>query len=114
MNLVKIRKEADISRNANAKIINFTSDSARWIEDNMYTSRFIKYLMLNSLLFNVSIDYILGISEFKVLNNNERKYLINKLNIDENTFIFIFRNCPTLKIKSILIFIYVFKYIKWK
>jgi hypothetical protein len=84
MNLVKIRKEADISRNANAKIINFTSDSARWIEDNMYTSRFIKYLMLNSLLFNVSIDYILGISEFKVLNNNERKYLINKLNIDEN------------------------------
>ena len=47
MNLIKIRKDADISRNANAKIINFTSDSARWIEDNMYTSRFIKYLMLN-------------------------------------------------------------------
>lgn len=40
--------------------------------------------MYNSLLYNVSTDYILGISEFRTLTNQERKNLINKLNVDED------------------------------
>jgi hypothetical protein len=84
MNLVKIRKDADISRNASARLINVNTESARWIEDNWENNNFINYLMYNSLLYNVSTDYILGISEFRTLTNQERKNLINKLNVDED------------------------------
>ena len=53
MNLVKIRKDADISRNASARLINVNTESARWIEDNWENNNFINYLMYNSLLYNV-------------------------------------------------------------
>jgi transcriptional regulator with XRE-family HTH domain len=84
MNLKKIRKDVEVSRNYIAVIMGYKPGKARWIEENIENNKTINYLEYNALIFNVTIDYILGISDFEELKKEERERLIEKLHIDEN------------------------------
>ena len=84
MNFKKLREEIGITRNAVAHLINYKESRARWIEENLDTNLFLNYIILYALLFNVTIEYLLGITNtHRYLDKEERKRLITKLNIDE-------------------------------